>query len=60
MIDEGLITPIIKNADSKGLNIISGEIRELAKLAKNNSLTPEQYTRGGLIDKNEIVIILDE
>ena len=51
-IDEGLITPIIKNADSKGLNIISGEIRELAKLAKNNSLTPEQYTGGSITVSN--------
>jgi len=51
-IDEGLITPIIKNADSKGLNIISGEIRELAKLAKNSSLTPEQYTGGSITVSN--------
>ena len=51
-IDEGLITPIIKNADSKGLNIISGEIRELAKLAKTNSLTPEQYTGGSITVSN--------
>tara|TARA_Y100001970_G_scaffold230691_1_gene286532 strand:+ start:3180 stop:4406 length:1227 start_codon:yes stop_codon:yes gene_type:complete len=51
-IDEGLITPIIKNADSKGLNIISNEIRELAKLAKTNSLTPEQYTGGSITVSN--------
>ena len=51
-IDEGLITPIIKNADSKGLNIISGEIRELAKLAKTNSLTPEQYSGGSITVSN--------
>ena len=51
-IDEGLITPIIKNAESKGLNIISGEIRELAKLAKTNSLTPEQYTGGSITVSN--------
>ena len=51
-IDEGLITPIIKNVDSKGLNIISGEIRELAKLAKTNSLTPEQYTGGSITVSN--------
>ncbi|MDC0044652.1 2-oxo acid dehydrogenase subunit E2 [Pelagibacteraceae bacterium] len=51
-IDEGLITPIIKNTDSKGLNIISGEIRELAKLAKTNSLTPEQYTGGSITVSN--------
>ena len=51
-IDEGLITPIIKNADSKGLNIISSEIRELAKLAKTNSLTPEQYIGGSITVSN--------
>jgi len=51
-IDEGLITPIIKNADSKGLNIISNEIRELAKLAKTNSLTPDQYTGGSITVSN--------
>ena len=51
-IDEGLITPIIKNADSKGLNIISSEIKELAKLAKTNSLTPEQYTGGSITVSN--------
>jgi len=51
-IDEGLITPIIKNADSKGLNIISNEIRKLAKLAKTNSLTPEQYTGGSITVSN--------
>ena len=51
-IDEGLITPIIKNADSKGLNMISNEIRELAKLAKTNSLTPEQYTGGSITVSN--------
>ena len=51
-IDEGLITPIVKNADSKGLNIISSEIRELAKLAKTNSLTPEQYTGGSITVSN--------
>ena len=51
-IDEGLITPIIKNADSKGLNTISSEIRELAKLAKTNSLKPEQYTGGSITVSN--------
>jgi len=51
-IDEGLITPIIKNADSKGLNIISSEIRELAKLAKTNSLRPDQYSGGSITVSN--------
>jgi len=51
-IEEGLITPIIKNADSKGLKMISNEIRELAKLAKTNSLIPEQYTGGSITVSN--------
>ena len=51
-IKEGLITPIIKNADFKGINMISNEIREFAKLAKNNSLKPEQYTGGSITVSN--------
>ena len=51
-IDEGLITPIIKAVNSKGLNEISLEIRELAKLAKTNSLTPKQYTGGSITVSN--------
>ena len=51
-IDEGLITPIITKADTKGINTISNEIRDLAKLAKTNSLTPEQYTGGSITVSN--------
>ena len=51
-IDEGLITPVIKKVNSKGLNEISTEIRELAKLARTNSLTPEQYSGGSITLSN--------
>ena len=51
-IDEGLITPVIKSINSKGLNEISIEIRELANLAKTNSLTPKQYTGGSITISN--------
>ena len=51
-IDEGLITPIVKKVNSKGLNEISKEIKELAKLAKTNSLKPEQYTGGSITVSN--------
>ena len=51
-IDEGLITPVIKKVSSKGLNEISVEIRELANLAKTNSLTPMQYTGGSITVSN--------
>ena len=51
-IDDGLITPVIRKINSKGLNEVSKEIRELAKLAKKNSLTPQQYTGGSITVSN--------
>jgi pyruvate dehydrogenase E2 component (dihydrolipoamide acetyltransferase) len=42
----GLITPIIRNADSKTLSAISGEMRDLAARARENKLKPEEYQGG--------------
>lgn len=42
-IDEGLITPVIRNADQKGLAQISTETRELASRARNRQLQPEEF-----------------
>lgn len=44
--DGGLITPIVKNADRKGLATISAEVKELAKKAKEGKLKPEEYQGG--------------
>jgi pyruvate dehydrogenase E2 component (dihydrolipoamide acetyltransferase) len=43
-VEEGLITPVIFDADRKTLSEISREARHLAELARNRRLTPEQYT----------------
>jgi pyruvate dehydrogenase E2 component (dihydrolipoamide acetyltransferase) len=43
-IEEGLITPVIFDADRKTLVEISREAKQLAELARNRRLTPEQYT----------------
>src|SRR5882762_7401441 len=43
-IEDGLITPVIRNADMKSLREISGESRELAGRARNRRLKPEEYT----------------
>ena len=51
-IDDGLITPIIKGVNSKGIIQISDEIRKLAKMAKTNSLKPDQYTGGSITVSN--------
>jgi pyruvate dehydrogenase E2 component (dihydrolipoamide acetyltransferase) len=43
-IEEGLITPVIFDADQKSLHDISREARDLAGRARERKLTPEQYT----------------
>jgi pyruvate dehydrogenase E2 component (dihydrolipoyllysine-residue acetyltransferase) len=48
----GLITPIVKNADLKGLAAISNEVRFLAKRARDGKLTPEEYQGGGFTISN--------
>jgi pyruvate dehydrogenase E2 component (dihydrolipoamide acetyltransferase) len=42
-IDEGLITPVVRNADQKGLTEIARETRDLAERAKNRELDPEEF-----------------
>ncbi len=45
-LDEGLITPVIRAADTKGLAQISAEMKDLAARAREAKLAPEEY-RGG-------------
>jgi pyruvate dehydrogenase E2 component (dihydrolipoamide acetyltransferase) len=45
-IPAGLITPIIHGADTKSVSAISTEMKELAGLAKDGKLQPEQYQGG--------------
>jgi len=40
---EGLITPVVRDADQKSVTEISNEVRALAGKAKNRKLTPNDY-----------------
>ena len=51
-IPDGLITPIIRKADAKGLATISNEMRELGGRAKAGKLKPEEYQGGGFSISN--------
>ncbi len=51
-IEDGLITPIIKDADQKGLAEIAAEVRELADRAKRKALKPDEYTGGSITVSN--------
>ncbi len=50
--DGGLITPIIRKADQKGLLAISNEMKDLAARARDNKLKPEEFQGGGLSISN--------
>ncbi|GAT75874.1 branched-chain alpha-keto acid dehydrogenase subunit E2 [Ehrlichia ruminantium] len=51
-IDDGLITPIIRNADKKSLLEISNEVKMLASKAKTGKLKPEEFQGGGFTISN--------
>ncbi|KAG0309043.1 pyruvate dehydrogenase complex dihydrolipoamide acetyltransferase component (E2) [Dissophora globulifera] len=42
----GLITPIVANAESKGLATISNQVKDLAARARANKLSPHEYQGG--------------
>ncbi len=43
-IDDGLITPVVRDAHARPIAEISNEVKELASLARAKRLTPDQYT----------------
>lgn len=43
-IDDGLITPVVRDAHARPVAEISNEVKELAGLARAKRLTPDQYT----------------
>jgi len=48
----GLITPILRNADRKGLAEISAEVRDLAGRARAGKLSPKDYQGGSFSVSN--------
>jgi pyruvate dehydrogenase E2 component (dihydrolipoamide acetyltransferase) len=51
-IPDGLITPIIRKADQKGLATISREMKDLAGRARSGKLKPEEFQGGGFSISN--------
>ncbi|HET9415841.1 MAG TPA: dihydrolipoamide acetyltransferase family protein, partial [Pseudolabrys sp.] len=45
-LEGGLITPVIRNADSKSVTAISAEMRDLADRARQKKLRPSEYQGG--------------
>ena len=45
-MEDGLITPVIRNADTKSVRAISSEMRDLAARARSRKLLPHEYQGG--------------
>ena len=45
-LEEGLIVPVLKNANKKSLSILSKEVKKLIKLAREKKLMPDDYKGG--------------
>ena len=45
-LDDGLITPVVRSADTKSLGALAKEVRELAQRGRDKKLRPEEYTGG--------------
>jgi pyruvate dehydrogenase E2 component (dihydrolipoamide acetyltransferase) len=45
-IAEGLVTPVVRNADQKTVVTVAREVRELAARARSKKLSPEEMTNG--------------
>lgn len=45
-IEGGLITPIVRHAETKGLKEISDAVKDMAERARNRKLMPEEYQGG--------------
>ena len=42
-VDEGLLVPVVRNADQKTLSTIAGEVKDLAGKAKDKKLQPKDW-----------------
>jgi pyruvate dehydrogenase E2 component (dihydrolipoamide acetyltransferase) len=51
-LDEGLITPVIRDAGNKGLRAISDEMKDLASRARAGKLQPQEYQGGSFSVSN--------
>lgn len=59
-VEDGLITPVIRNADQKTLSQIALEIRELAGRAREKRLKPHEYTGSTFSISNLGMFQIDE
>ena len=51
-VDDGLVTPVVRDAQKKSLGQISTEVKDLATRARGKKLKPEEYQGGTITVSN--------
>jgi pyruvate dehydrogenase E2 component (dihydrolipoamide acetyltransferase) len=51
-IEGGLFTPVLRDADTKSISVLSSEMKDLAERAKIKKLAPSEYLGGSLAISN--------
>jgi len=51
-VEEGLVTPVIREAQKKSISQISAEVKDLASRARSKKLKPEEYQGGTVTVSN--------
>lgn len=59
-IEDGLITPVVRDADQKGLSQISAEVKDFAERARKRTLKPAEYSGGAITVSNLGMYGMDE
>jgi pyruvate dehydrogenase E2 component (dihydrolipoamide acetyltransferase) len=59
-VEDGLVTPVVRNADQKSLLAIAAEIRDLAARARDKKLKPEEMMNGTFSISNLGMYGIDE
>jgi pyruvate dehydrogenase E2 component (dihydrolipoamide acetyltransferase) len=59
-IEDGLITPVVRAANSKPLGEIAAKVREMAERARSRKLLPEEYTGATFSISNLGMMGIDE
>ncbi len=51
-VDGGLFTPVIRDAETKSLSMLSAEMKDMAKRARGRALAPHEYQGGSFAISN--------
>ena len=51
-VDGGLFTPVIRDAETKSLSVLSAEMKDMAKRARERALAPHEYQGGSFAISN--------